>query len=800
MASLSSPTTIVPLLTFAITFQCYLLTLSPTIPGGDSGELVAEGCALGTAHPPGYPLYTVVTYLVSSAPFLASLGSIAYRMNVVCALFGAITASLISHLVLLLTSTTSNGTSNGASFCASSSALLVGLVSSFSPLAWQYHVTSEVFALNNLLTTATLTSFMHYVRSCQREASSSISSDTEKHIYIGALMCSLALTNQHTSILLTVPAVLYIIHSSRLLDRNPLILLKAALLVLLPLSLYALLPYWASNRPHPGAWGDVTSLLGFLNHFRRKDYGTFQLYSGDASTSEGLASRLGYYLNDLVNTQGGFLTLITAVVAVGGGFVDCFKRDKIRTKNKKEIKKGNQKAVDPSNPSDPTPQADIASLNITGIQTLLLLLLLTFYLLVFHTLANLPLHNPLLYGVHARFWMQPNIIVFVLSGVGLTRLHRYANQANPLYSNALMALTGGILLHSLLKTYPAMDQSDNVYFEGYAKAILQSLPPSSLLFINYDQQWTSIRYFQECEGVRPDVTSINLSMMSYLWWPSKHKDYPHMTFPGSNYVMPQSEGKAAGGFTFYELLNDNADNFPGGIYIGGKLNYGETDYMEKWDTQPHGLVTKFVKRENSKIHRRWLKKQSKLWHDITSKSLTSLPDLHKYKDDTWEWTIHREYFDHLADWSSFMLDRVTGASNELAGQERMDVLVLTAAVMEFILKHDDFAREKSYATYKNLGLAYMTMIREQKEDVMDTSVFVSVLQYEGMDGMATLEGSFVPVGTGAEEWKAFATNRWAELWQKFLTTPGAEDDPSYASIKNIVEQVFASAAQQQRKN
>jgi hypothetical protein len=51
----------------------YIITLSPSIAGGDSGEIVAEGCLLGTglnffslslsfstAHPPGYPLLTLI--------------------------------------------------------------------------------------------------------------------------------------------------------------------------------------------------------------------------------------------------------------------------------------------------------------------------------------------------------------------------------------------------------------------------------------------------------------------------------------------------------------------------------------------------------------------------------------------------------------------------------------------------------------------------------------------------------------------------------------------------------------------
>ena len=57
----------------------YMCTLSPSIAGGDSGELVAVGCILGTAHPPGYPLYTLIIKLLS---FLAWQGNVAYVVNI----------------------------------------------------------------------------------------------------------------------------------------------------------------------------------------------------------------------------------------------------------------------------------------------------------------------------------------------------------------------------------------------------------------------------------------------------------------------------------------------------------------------------------------------------------------------------------------------------------------------------------------------------------------------------------------------------------------------------------------------
>ena len=41
----------------------YLQTLYPSISGGDAGELLSEACQLGTAHPPRYPLFTILAHV-----------------------------------------------------------------------------------------------------------------------------------------------------------------------------------------------------------------------------------------------------------------------------------------------------------------------------------------------------------------------------------------------------------------------------------------------------------------------------------------------------------------------------------------------------------------------------------------------------------------------------------------------------------------------------------------------------------------------------------------------------------------
>ena len=38
------------------------------LQGGDSGELATEGCTFGVAHPPGYPLLTMLANVMAMMP------------------------------------------------------------------------------------------------------------------------------------------------------------------------------------------------------------------------------------------------------------------------------------------------------------------------------------------------------------------------------------------------------------------------------------------------------------------------------------------------------------------------------------------------------------------------------------------------------------------------------------------------------------------------------------------------------------------------------------------------------------
>lgn len=65
----------------------YVNTSFPTVPSGDSGELCFNSCALGVAHPPGYPLFIMIGFLFTK---IIPIGTPAFRVNCVSCCCGAL--------------------------------------------------------------------------------------------------------------------------------------------------------------------------------------------------------------------------------------------------------------------------------------------------------------------------------------------------------------------------------------------------------------------------------------------------------------------------------------------------------------------------------------------------------------------------------------------------------------------------------------------------------------------------------------------------------------------------------------
>jgi len=86
---------------FLVVMGAYMYSVSPTAAFWDCGEFIAASFVLGIPHPPGTPLFVAIGRLFSLLPINPE---IAYRINFIPVLFGALSCSLIFLIVVQLIS------------------------------------------------------------------------------------------------------------------------------------------------------------------------------------------------------------------------------------------------------------------------------------------------------------------------------------------------------------------------------------------------------------------------------------------------------------------------------------------------------------------------------------------------------------------------------------------------------------------------------------------------------------------------------------------------------------------------
>src|SRR5262245_28061108 len=86
-------------ITFAVTtllvFAGYYYTLAPDLTLEDAGELAVGSYYAGVPHPPGYPVWTLYTWLFTQIP----ISNIAWRVALSSAVAGAFACGLLALLV-----------------------------------------------------------------------------------------------------------------------------------------------------------------------------------------------------------------------------------------------------------------------------------------------------------------------------------------------------------------------------------------------------------------------------------------------------------------------------------------------------------------------------------------------------------------------------------------------------------------------------------------------------------------------------------------------------------------------------
>ncbi|MEA3459838.1 MAG: DUF2723 domain-containing protein, partial [Chloroflexota bacterium] len=132
---------------FAASLALYFHTLAPTVLPADSGEFQLVSRLLGIAHPPGYPLYTMLGKLFTLVP----IGDAAYRLNLMSALFAALTLALVCRIVSLAT---------GSPFGGLVAAIALGA----APTFWAQATTANIRSLTALFAALSLFALVSYAR------------------------------------------------------------------------------------------------------------------------------------------------------------------------------------------------------------------------------------------------------------------------------------------------------------------------------------------------------------------------------------------------------------------------------------------------------------------------------------------------------------------------------------------------------------------------------------------------------------------------------------------------------------
>lgn len=197
-------------------FGVYVRTLAPTVYTFDSAEFATGAYVLGIVHPTGYPLYLLLGKLFTLLPF----GDVAFRVNLMSAVWGGVTAALLFLVCLRLTQRT----------VISASA---SLVFSFSHYYWPEAVVAETYTLNTTLLALLLLILLGGRLTPGRAAAA-------------GLVVGLSFAN-HMSTILVLPALAFWFVAER--PRSSAVI-ACLLLALLGLSLYLYFPWrYAADPP-----------------------------------------------------------------------------------------------------------------------------------------------------------------------------------------------------------------------------------------------------------------------------------------------------------------------------------------------------------------------------------------------------------------------------------------------------------------------------------------------------------------------------------------------------------------------
>jgi len=225
--------------------------------GGDSSEFSLVGSMWGVAHPPGYPLYTLLSNLVTR---LIPISTITWRISLISSLSTIFASYFIYKLLRFMK------VGNLVSLFSASFYVLLYPI-------WLYSLVPEVFALHNLLVILTTWLVFQFIKQ-------------NRLLYLNLIFLLIGVQFAHHHIfVLFIPAWGYLLYKNHIvaylkkLPKKKFIMLMGLLVIGASIYIYAPIASYLSTNSIMD-WENAKTFQGFIRLITRAMYGTFKAYNG----------------------------------------------------------------------------------------------------------------------------------------------------------------------------------------------------------------------------------------------------------------------------------------------------------------------------------------------------------------------------------------------------------------------------------------------------------------------------------------------------------------------------------------
>lgn len=453
----------------------YLRTLAPGLTwangGSDGGDLITAAATGGIAHPTGYPLYLIVARLFQHLP----IGSLAFRTNLMSALFSSLAAILVFQVV-------TRSTDSQKILLPWPAGLAAAYAFGLAPLVWSQAVITEVYALQAFLIVLII---YLYTIPTSAFGIKSVPLDCWRGLVLG-----LAVSNHITSLLLVPLAfVLGSVHRQQNTDEKPpsahpgfrgfqfnlSSLGRQVACFGIGLSPYLLLPLRAQAHP-PVNWGNPVTLGRFwwlvTGQLYQSYYLQFSLPEAWEKTQAGAALLLQQF------SAAGVLIGLLGLIVYG-------------SRSRK--------------------------------------LLLTVWIASVYAALTFLYSSP-----DSGVYLIPAFLCFAIwMGLGIAGLiNQFVSQNRVLQLGFGLLVIGYIVIRALT-FIEEVDASHDLKAESFGREVISEAPKNSILFAKGDHAVFTLWYFHFALNERPDLAIVAADLLHFDWYQENlHSIYPSLAVPG----------------------------------------------------------------------------------------------------------------------------------------------------------------------------------------------------------------------------------------------------------------------------